>query len=468
MKIRRTSKATRSSLQISCQVDPGQHVRALHDAILLRRNPSFLPRSKPKVTFLRLTVTPLRGKSPQKASHFPWPALGKTRAPSFSSEAPRHFLSESSRSSPRCLPERGRAGAAVLATARSREIKLFLENSRRCGAAREGSVGSPPSPEAQDSLVAHKQLEYSAAHQVVVDLVLEQYFPANMGWKVRVLVEDGLCLGVRDVDLSAEANFALGSHATAPVDDERTSSHGLFLTVHGLVATLALYQLSIQGTSPKAKVLSSLLSTSKTRINIEVQGEWELPISYSPTSGRWEPGAGVFRLYVRKDIAGARAAAALPDSIIQFLAKQWLPSMIASAVVVNMPPAFGEFFSSPCANSVRICGKVSVKGDVPARAWQSGDSWAQSGGSRRPHRGKPHRARSSLRYAGGQVFCRAGAEHSAQVQSAAREFGAAVQVENKVRTGRQCAASPTASPDGGRLPSARLGWRGTLRRATLR
>ncbi|GBG32695.1 Hypothetical Protein FCC1311_089202 [Hondaea fermentalgiana] len=197
------------------------------------------------------------------------------------------------------------------------------------------------------------------------DLELEQYYPKSMNWKVRLNSGDGMFIGMRDVDLELlDADVEMiGGAELGTVE----------INVTNIEAVVGIYQFSIDGSTVQSKLLRGLLTPTVNRLDLNIKGTWRIKLRFQKGEENadhrpmWIKEGSEFKLELTKHMSGA-SLVRLPDRVVRWLTTQLIPQVISNAVMLSLPTRLGAFFRNP-PNSLRLDGKIKMRGEIPPRVW---------------------------------------------------------------------------------------------------
>jgi hypothetical protein len=239
------------------------------------------------------------------------------------------------------------------------------------------------------------QAMYRDCQRQIRVLDLERYFPGY--WQFKVNTEEGMYLGFRDSSVEyVRARIEL-----------KAGDGCVEVKIKDLIAALQLYNFTLKG-----RGLTSMLASffSPSRVDAVVRGSVTMRFTYSAKgdanakvkrkrkkdvklpagmgkpllSGGWvvDKQHTKFDLHVEKDIRGA---ATLPDGVINYLLKSFLPNLIIGKLLKKLPLEMGTFWSkiypdpdpavrardasASTGNEVTVLASLKVSSDMTLAVW---------------------------------------------------------------------------------------------------
>lgn len=196
---------------------------------------------------------------------------------------------------------------------------------------------------------------------------LENVFPACLRWKLKAKIDEGMFVGVRDLDIARfTAQFKI------EVQDQR-----LVFSMSDICLDVALYEFEIRGDTAKAKVLRSALASTLNQVELSITGEYVLPLAFEEggaqtAHSRWvaDKDKSVFTMRLAKT-AQRKSAFQLPDSFLQWFASSLIPNLIENQILQRLPTKELGRFLCKSHNRLAVRGRFNITGDTTPQIWKA-------------------------------------------------------------------------------------------------
>ena len=193
-------------------------------------------------------------------------------------------------------------------------------------------------------------------------LKVEQYFPKCLQYKFRINAGDGVFIGLRDIEIG---------HVTSRFHAEKHKSDCFKVHVTNIAASIGILDLSIRGSSAKAKMFQSILVSSTIgRLDVDVTGSWTLVLRFDEKRQKWVENreGSVFKLTIARKTTGF-STMLLPQQLLQTLSNGLLPKLITGALRTVLPPHIGQILIH-AGNVASISGDLEIKGEMSPGVWR--------------------------------------------------------------------------------------------------
>ncbi|KAH9259944.1 hypothetical protein BASA81_001704 [Batrachochytrium salamandrivorans] len=196
---------------------------------------------------------------------------------------------------------------------------------------------------------------------------LESVFPACLRWKLKAKIDEGMFVGVRDLDIARfDAQFKI------EVQDQR-----LVFSMSDICLDVALYEFEIRGDTAKAKVLRSALASTLNQVELSITGEYVLPLAFEEgglqtAHSRWvaDKDKSVFTMRLAKT-AERKSKFQLPDSFLQWFASSLIPNLIENQILQRLPTKELGRFLCKSHNHLAVRGRFNITGDTTPQIWKA-------------------------------------------------------------------------------------------------
>ena len=221
--------------------------------------------------------------------------------------------------------------------------------------------------------------EFDNLSATMADFQLEKYFPKHTNWLLRVVADEGLCIGCKDItiqEISGKFRADFRGRDSVAVNCDKKIERGtvMVLQVEDLLVRLEAYKFRLRGSSALAKLLGAL--TSPNLVDLTLTGSMMIPCEFKPgdeiahQQGSFKTSLRKLemKLKVKKSIRGA---ASIPDSVANWLLTTLIPRLLKKAI--SLIP-FADILCPYLVNRSNggcLSGSFCVKGDLKTNIWRA-------------------------------------------------------------------------------------------------